>query len=59
MTRKPPNRNPGTDRAMSCAEIAKELGVSRERVRQIEKRALEKFLEGMRARGYSLEDVPE
>ncbi len=44
---------------MTCAEIAKELGVSRERVQQIEQRALEKFLEGMKARGYSLEDVPE
>lgn len=41
--RKTPIRKPWNDRAMTLADIAAELGTSTERVRQIEKRALEKF----------------
>ena len=40
-------------------EVGRELGVSRERVRQIEKQALAKAAEILRARGMSPEDLLE
>ena len=40
-----------SDYNYTLAEVAEELGVGRERVRQIEKIALEKFRIGMEARG--------
>lgn len=55
------NRNPdfpikGEDRHMTLQEIADVLGTSRERVRQIEQRALGKIRRKLRAMGYKPED---
>ena len=55
-------RNPDSpiradDRAMTLQEIADILGTSRERVRQIEQRALGKLRRRLNAMGYKLEDV--
>lgn len=41
----------------TLGEVAEELGLSRERVRQIEQRALEKLQKVLEARGYSSDDV--
>ena len=54
-------RNPeypikGEDRYMTLQEIADILGTSRERVRQIEQRALGKIRRKLRAMGYKPED---
>ena len=45
------------DRAMTLQEIADILGTSRERVRQIEQRALGKLRRKLRAMGYKPEDI--
>jgi len=45
------------DRAMTLQEIADILGTSRERVRQIEQRALGKLRRKLNAMGYKVEDV--
>lgn len=45
------------DRAMTLQEIADILGTSRERVRQIEQRALGKLRRRLSAMGYKVEDV--
>ncbi len=42
---------------MPVAEIARTLGVSRQRVYQIEAKALSKIREGLAARGYGAEFV--
>lgn len=44
---------------MTRAEIAAEMGISMERVRQIEKVALRKMREAFAARGVSITDVLE
>lgn len=45
------------DRHMTLQQIANVLGTSRERVRQIEQRALGKLRRRLRAMGYKPEDV--
>lgn len=45
------------DRAMTLQEIADILGVSRERARQIEQRALAKLRRRIRAMGYEADDL--
>lgn len=45
------------DRHMTLQEIANVMGTSRERVRQIEQRALGKLRRRLRAMGYKLEDI--
>ena len=50
-------RQPSIFERMTCDEVAKILGVSRVRVMQIEKRALEKLRIGLAKRGVRLEDV--
>ena len=45
------------DRAMTLQEIADILGTSRERVRQIEQRALGKLRRKLNAMGYKAEDI--
>ena len=45
------------ERHMTLAEIAEILGTSRERVRQIEQRALGKLRRRLRAMGYKPEDL--
>jgi hypothetical protein len=55
--RKPDNPIRADDRAMTLQEIADILGTSRERVRQIEQRALGKLRRRLNAMGYKVEDV--
>jgi DNA-directed RNA polymerase sigma subunit (sigma70/sigma32) len=45
------------DYAMTLAEVGRELGISRERARQLEKRALTKARVILRRRGYTLQDL--
>jgi DNA-directed RNA polymerase sigma subunit (sigma70/sigma32) len=45
------------DFAMTLEEIGQELGISRERVRQLEARALTKARVILRRRGYTLQDL--
>lgn len=47
------------DYAMTLEEVGQALGVSRERVRQLENRALAKARVILHRRGYSLEDFLE
>ena len=55
--RKRENPIKAEDRAMTLQEIADILGTSRERVRQIEQRALGKLRRKLNAMGYKVEDV--
>lgn len=55
--RKPDFPIKGDDRNMTLAEIAEILGTSRERVRQIEQRALMKLRRKLRAMGLKPEDL--
>lgn len=55
--RKPDFPIKGEDRHMTLAEIAEILGTSRERVRQIEQRALMKLRRRLRAKGIKPEDL--
>ncbi len=43
------------DRLMICAEVAQVLGISPQRVCQLERRALRKIRDGLKARGYGEE----
>lgn len=52
-----PNSPTVNDRNMTLAEIADILGTSRERVRQIEQRALGKLRRRLLAQGYKMEDI--
>ncbi len=52
-----PGGKPPDSGGMTLAEVADALGCSRERVRQLEQRALAKFEIKLRARGYRLEDL--
>jgi hypothetical protein len=45
------------ERAMTLQQIADVLGTSRERVRQIEQRALGKLRRKLRAMGYKADDI--
>jgi len=45
------------DRAMTLQEIAEIMGCTRERVRQIEQRALGKLRRKLRAMGYNADDL--
>lgn len=45
------------DFAMTLDEIGRELGISRERVRQLEKRALTKAQALLQKRGFTLQDL--
>ena len=56
MSRNPEFPIKGEDRHMTLQEIADVLGTSRERVRQIEQRALGKLRRKLRAMGYKPED---
>lgn len=42
---------------MTLAEIGKAMGITPERVRQLEKRALVKLRRGLTKRGYTREDI--
>lgn len=55
--RKPDYPIKSDDRAMTLQEIADILGTSRERVRQIEQRALGKLRRKLNAMGYKADDV--
>lgn len=60
MTDQPaPNRRPQTNpqAAMTLSEIAAELGVTKERARQIECRALLKLRKALNRRGFMAEDI--
>ena len=53
----PRQKKPTLEMHMTLAEIADILGTSRERVRQIEARALGKLRRRLRAMGYKPEDL--
>lgn len=55
-----PKRDAGLkfyDYAKSLEEVSQELGISRERVRQLENRALAKAKQILERRGYTLQDL--
>ena len=55
-----PKRDAGMkfcDYAMTLDEVGRELGVSRERIRQLENRALAKAKKILERRGYTLQDL--
>lgn len=56
-TGEPRPKKPTSDMYMSLEEIAQILGCTRERVRQIEQRALMKLRKRLRAKGINPEDI--
>ncbi len=49
--------NPTADAAMSHEDIGKVLGMSRQRIQQIEKQALKKLVAALKRRGVSMGDL--
>ncbi len=53
----PPTAHKDTDHYMTLEEVSLELGVTRERARQIEQAALRKARRILESRGFKLEDL--